>query len=213
MSAAPNAEALAPEDVAAFLREHPRFLAERPDLYRALAPPERVHGERLADHMAAMLRAERAHAQAMSDRVTGVLSAGRASVGMTARVQEAVVALLRAERTAEGIVAELPPLLAVDAAALCVEGDLPGARGVPEGAVAGLLGSRAVVFRSDGSDRRMLHGEAAPLAQHDALVRVPGDGPPVLLALAARGAGALDPAQGAGALGFLGRAIAAALGR
>src|SRR5689334_21904255 len=45
-----------------FLRANPGWLAERLELYRVLTPPARVHGERLADHMAAMLRAERAHA-------------------------------------------------------------------------------------------------------------------------------------------------------
>jgi uncharacterized protein YigA (DUF484 family) len=46
-----------------------------------------------------------------------------------------------------------------------------------------------------------------------ALLRVPGEGPAALLALLARDRHMLDPAQGAGPLGFLGRAVAAALGR
>ena len=33
------------EQVADFLRAHPHFLAESPELYRMLAPPARVHGE------------------------------------------------------------------------------------------------------------------------------------------------------------------------
>ena len=73
------------ESVAAFLRAHPRFLADRLELYRVLAPPVRVHGEILADHMAAMVGAERAHALAMAERADGVLAAGRAAAGMTAR--------------------------------------------------------------------------------------------------------------------------------
>ncbi|WP_048863433.1 hypothetical protein, partial [Acidisphaera rubrifaciens] len=70
----PDAEA-----VAAFLRAHPEFLAERSDLYRVLAPPVRVHGDVLADHMAAMLRAERARGVVLAERVDGVLAAGRAA--------------------------------------------------------------------------------------------------------------------------------------
>jgi hypothetical protein len=50
------------------------------------------------------------------------------------------------------------------------------------------------------------------LARHEALVRLPGE-PPALLALSARERWMLDPAQGAGALAFLGRAVSAALGR
>ena len=209
---APAVEPVDAEAVAAFLRAHPRFLAERPALYRTLAPPVRVHGEVLADHMAAMVRSERAHATAMAERADGVLAAGRAAAGMTARVHEAVLALIGAGDVAECITIAFPALLAVDAAALCAEAPLPGARPLPPGTVARLLGGRAVAHRSDAADANLLHGEAAGLALHDALVRVPGE-PAALLALSAREQWTLDPAQGAGALAFLGRAVATALGR
>jgi hypothetical protein len=200
------------EAVAAFLRAHPRFLAERPELYHTLAPPVRVHGEVLADHMAAMVRSGRAHAAAMAERADGVLAAGRAAAGMTARVHEAVLALIGAEDVAECVAIAFPALLAVDSAALCLEAPLPGARKLPPGTVARLLDGRAVAHRSDADDTGLLHGEAAALARHDALVRIPGE-PAALLALSAREHWTLDPAQGAGALAFLGRALAAALGR
>lgn len=200
-------------EVAAFLRAHPRFLADDPDLYRCLAPPERVHGEVLADHMLAMLRAERIHASAMAERADGVLAAGRAAAGLAARVQEAVLALIAAAGPAECIAAEFPALLAVDAAALCIEAPLDGGRLLPAGTVARLLGGRGVLFRDDGSDAKLLHAEAALLARHDVLVRIPGEGPPALLALVARDRAVLDPSQGSGALTFLGRAVAAALRR
>jgi uncharacterized protein YigA (DUF484 family) len=214
MGQAPRpAEALAADDVAAWLRAHPRFLAERPELYRWLVPPERVHGERLADHMAAMLRAERAHAAAMAERADGVLAAGRAAAGLASRVQEAVLALIAAADPVECVALEFPVLLAVDAASFCAEGRLFGARAVPAGTLARLLGGRAVRFREAPEDAAMLHAEAAELAAHEALVRIPGEGPPAMLALIARERTALDPAQGAGPLAFLGRAVAVALGR
>jgi uncharacterized protein YigA (DUF484 family) len=195
--------------VAAYLRAHPAFLAEHPDLYRALVPPARVHGEALADHMDAMLSAERTHAAALARRADGVLSAGRASAGMTLRVQAAVLALMRAADPADCVAQELPGLLAVDAARLSVEA---GDRPLPPGLVATVLGHRDVVFRSAPPRSALLHGEAAALARCDALVRVPGE-IPMLLALAARDPASLDPSQGSGPLAFLGRAIAAALGR
>lgn len=202
------------EQVAAFLAEHPNFLADHPALYRTLMPPKRVHGEIFADHMAAMLRAEREHSNAMSDRADGVLAAGRAAAGLTGRVQEAVLALLRAPDPADCIAQEFPPLLGIDAASLCAEGDpIPGARGLPRGTIERLLDRRTVAFRASGEDGRLLHGEAAALGRTDALVRIPGEGPPAMLALVARDEAALDPSQGTGALTFLGRAIAAALGR
>jgi uncharacterized protein YigA (DUF484 family) len=192
--------------VAAFLRANPAWLAEHPDLYHHLVPPKRVHGEAVADHMAAMLRAARAQSSEL-------IGAGRAAAGMAARVQSAVLALMRAADKLDCIAAELPGLLGVDAAALCVEDTWPGCHPIPATTVARLLDGRDVVFRQTPQDTALLHAEAARLACCDALVRVPGQGPPALLALASRDPPVLDPAQGCGALAFLGRAVAAALGR
>jgi hypothetical protein len=199
--------------VEAFLRAHPSWLAEHPGLYRLLTPPVRVHGEQLADHMAAMVHAERAHAAAMAERADNVLAAGRAAAGLAARVQEAVLALLRSSDPVDCIGHEMPGILGVDAVHLCQEALRPGTRPLPQGTVARLLEGRQVLFREVATDARLLHAEAAGLAEHDALALVPGEGPPALLALLARDPWALDPGQGAGALAFLGRAVAASLGR
>ncbi len=199
--------------VAAYLRANPGWLAENPDLYRILTPPVRVYGEVLADHMAAMVQAERAHAAAMEERADGVLAAGRAAAGMATRVQEAVLALLRASDPLECVAHEIPSILAVDSAHVCIEAIMPGTLPLPEGTVARLLGGRQVLFRDTVTDTRRLHAEAVGLAGHDALVMVPAHGPPCLLALLARDRTVLDPVRGAGALGFLGRAIASSMGR
>lgn len=199
--------------VAAFLRANPHWLADNPELYRVLTPPRRVHGEQLADHMAAMVHAERVHSAAMAERADTVLAAGRAAAGLSARVQEAVLALLRSPDPVDCVSHEMPGILAVDSVHLCIEGRHAGTRRLPPGSVAQLLDGRQVLFRDVATNERLLHAEAAGLAGHDALALVPGEGPPALLALLARDPRALDPAQGAGALAFLGRAVAAALGR
>ncbi|HTR17879.1 MAG TPA: hypothetical protein VMI52_12715 [Acetobacteraceae bacterium] len=199
------------ESIAAFLRANPSWLAERPELYRCLAPPQRVHGERLADHMAAMVQAERAQAAAMTAQAEAVLAACRATTALTLRVQEAVLALMRSPDPADCVAVEMPGLLGVDAATLCAEGFRPGLRHLPPGHIERLLAGRDVAFRAMPDDAPLLHAEAALLARHDALVRVPAASP-TLLALACRDPWPLSP-QGAGALGFLGRALAAALER
>jgi uncharacterized protein YigA (DUF484 family) len=193
--------------VEAFLRANPAWLADHPELYGLLAPPARVHGDGLADHMEAMLRAER-------ERADSVLAVGRAAAGLAARVQDAVLALLRSRDPMDCVSGEMPAILAVDAAHLCLEADHePGARCLPAGTIRRLLDGRQVVFRDAPSDAWLLHAEAAGLARHDALVLVPGEGPPALIALLARTPNTLDRAQGTGPLAFLGRAVAAALGR
>jgi uncharacterized protein YigA (DUF484 family) len=192
--------------VEAFLRANPAWLARNPDLYRILEPPTRLLGDGVADHMAAMLRVQR-------ERADGLLAAGRAAAGLAGRAQDAVLALFRSADPADCVSGEMPGILAVDAAHLCIEAEHPGARRLPDGVVARLLDGRQVVFRDEPADARLLHAEAAGLARHDALIRVPGEGPPAMLALLARDRHMLDPAQGSGPLGFLGRAVAAALGR
>ncbi len=198
--------------VEAFLRANPGWLAERPQLYRALTPPARFHGDPITDHMVAMLRMERLHSAEMAARADGVLAAGRAAAGLAHRVQQAVLSLIHATDPAECVSAELPALLGIDAGSLCIEDHLPHTRALPAGFVESVLSGRDVVFRTEPADAPVVHAEAARLAHRDALVRVPWSGSPALVALVTRDTQCLDPAQ-AGALAFLGRAVGAALER
>ena len=194
-----------------FLRANPAFLAENPELYRILLPPARVYGADVEDHMAAMISAQRAHAEAMQTQTDRVLAVGRAQAGLSARVQEAVLALIEHPAVAECISSEFPRTLAVDAAHLCAESPLPGARALTRGSVTALFGRAGVVFECDPEWAATLHGEAAGLAGHQVLIRLPGQD--ALIALAARDGGTLDPSQGVGCWQFLARAVAAALSR
>ena len=190
--------------VAAFLRANPAWLASRTELYAVLDPPRRLHGETLADHMAAMLEQARRHG-------TGAAAGRRAADGFMQLVQDAVLALMRAPDVVWCLHHDAPGLLRVDSVRLCVEGELGDARPLPPGTVEATLGQRCVLLR-DAVRSPLLHGEAAPLAAREALVRVPLEAAPALLALACRDAAGLEGA-GTQALGFLGQATAAALER
>jgi uncharacterized protein YigA (DUF484 family) len=219
-AAVPSPE-LQAEEVEAFLRAHPGFLSERPDIYRVLVPPRRLHGESLADHMAAMLAMERNRARAMEAEVRSALEAGRAGAGLALRVRLAVLALMRAQDVMEAVTQEVPALLGVETCSLAAEpGAGPGALPatmirLPHGAVARLVGhGRDAVVRSAPTDVELLHAEAAPLVTRDALARVPLPlGPPALIAVGARDPAALPGRQTVTVLAFLGRAVAAALSR
>lgn len=200
-----------PATIARFLRRHPDFLAENPELYRALTPPLRVHGENLTDHMDAMVRRARAHALDMQSCAEEVLASGRAAAAMQARVQEAIVAAIAAADLAEFVPNELPALLGLDAASLCAEAPRPRWRALPPGAVQRLLGGRPVAMRDRPEDAALLHAEAARLAARDVLIRLPG-ATPTLLALASRDPGT-PGAAATPALAFLGRALGALLAR
>jgi uncharacterized protein YigA (DUF484 family) len=216
LDALSEAELPAPEAVIAFLHANPEFLAERPELYRALAPARRVHGERLADHMAAMLAAERRRVRSLEAEMEAAVTAGRAGHGMTIRVRLAVLALMRAQDVTETVTQEVPALLGLETCTLLSES--PDRRGVvklPPGAVARLLGpGRDALVRPAPDNIDLLHQEAAPLVVRDALARVPlWTGKPTLLALGARDPAALPARQVTATLAFLGRAVAAAMAR
>lgn len=203
--------------VARFLEANPGWLATQTGLYERLSPPKRVHGDALADHMAAMIEAARLHSRT-------VLDANRAALGLTERVRTAVLALIRTPDPADWIAVELPRLLGLDAARLCIETSprvgaallALGAATVPPGTSARLLGHRDVSLRRNAwpGDALLLHGEAAGLAVHDAMLRVQVSGaPPMLLALAMRDAAILEGAGSETALAFLGASLAARIER
>ena len=196
-----RAAGVAPEEVGAFLRANPGWLAAHPELYGLMDPPRRVHGERLADHMAGLL------AQARDAAATGTADR-RATEGFVARVQDTVLALLRTADAASCL-ADLPALLRLDGARLCAEGPQPGAARVPPGTVAARLGRRETLIGPAQRDP-LMHGEAAALAQQEALVRVELGHGPALLALACRDGTGLSGAA-AGPLCFLAQALAARL--
>jgi uncharacterized protein YigA (DUF484 family) len=208
MSTLPQTTEPEAERIAAYLRAHPAFLAEHPDLYAVLEPPRRVHGKILADHMDAMLRAARTHATEMEAKSVAVLNAGRAAASIADRVQEAVLRALQATDPVDYVAESLPSLLGVDAAALACESIRPRWRTLPPGAIKTLLRNRPVVFRDRPADAALLHAEAALLAERDILVHLPGERP-ALLALVSRDAAALPAIQGTQALAFLGRVLAA----
>lgn len=213
---APTTAPLRPEAVEAFLRANPEFLAERPDLYRDLNPPRRVHGESLADHMAAMLSAERRRLRGLEAEMDAALTAGRAGNGLSVRVRLAVLALMRSQDVPEAVTQEIPALLGIETCTLLAE--MPDRRGVvklPRGTVARLLGpGRDALVRAVPTECELLHQEAAALVCRDALARVPvWTGQPTLLALGTRDPLALPARQAQATLAFLGRAVAAALAR
>ena len=214
--AAGECELPPPQAVEAFLRAFPNFLANRPDLYRVLDPPLRIHGERLADHMAAMLSAERRRVRGLELEIDAAVSAERAGHGLTIRVRLAVLALMRCGDVPEAVTQEMPALLGIETCTLLSEA--PDRRGVvrlPRGAASRLLRSGLdAAVRPAPLDAELIHQEAAPLVRRDALVRVPvWTEEPTLLALGARDPNALPARQSTATLAFLGRAVAAALAR
>lgn len=213
---APDAEA-----VADYLRRHPDFLVERPELIAALTPPEMRRGEGVVDMQRFMLDALRAEVAALKAREDKLLAAAEHALGGQVRVQGAVLALLAA-RSFEHLIRivndELPPLLGVDAIALCVEnGDAQrgdrfraGVTLVRPGTIKRMMGRDAQVALSDGApDDRAVFGAASRRVRSHALLRlaIGLEAPAALLALASRDANGFHPEHGTELLSFFGRVV------
>lgn len=218
---APQPPELTARQVAAYLRAHPAFLLDHPDLLGLLETPSREfpdadpEGGEVIDLQHAMvgrLRGELARSVKQSGEL---IDAGRKNQRSQARIHAAVLRLLSArslDHLLELMATDLAGLLDLDAVALCLETDSVapatrhGIRMLPDGTIAKTVeGGRAVTLRANVSGDRRLFGEAAGLVRSDALLRltVREDGPPALLAMGSRQPERFHPGQGTELLAFL----------
>jgi len=217
--------ALSADLVAGYLRRHPEFLAEHPDLLDVLMPPARSDlaeaGAGVVDLQQAMVVRWRAEAERLRQVCDELITNGRINAAIQSRIHDAVLALLAArsfEHLMETIGTDLPVLLDLDAVYLCVEQSdegftpvrLHGVRGLSPGTVEELLGtSRLVCLRGDHPGEAAIFGPAAGVVASDALLRlsISKATPPALLALGSRNPEHFEEGQGTELLQFLARSL------
>ncbi|HLW27089.1 MAG TPA: DUF484 family protein [Kiloniellales bacterium] len=211
--------------VAGYLRRHPEFLAEHPDLLDVLMPPARSDlveaGTAVVDLQQAMVMRWRSEAERLRLVCDELITNGRINAAIQGRIHDAVLALLAArsfEHLMETIGTDLPMLLDLDAVYLCVEQaaegitpvQLHGVRSLAPHSVAELLGpSRAVCLRGNQEGEAAIFGPAAGVVASDALLRlsISKATPPALLALGSRDPTHFEEGQGTELLQFLARSL------
>jgi len=221
--AAPSA--LSADRVADWLRHHPDFLTDRPELAAILTPPPVAGaGERdgpIDFGRFLVQRLQRDLATARRGEAAAVEGARRL-VKQQARIHEACLALIEAhsfEQFVEAITTDVAVTLEVDAVGLCIEaGDgqpngrtRSGVNLLPCGAVNALLGGADTAERRRETVRaeRLLYGGAASLVRSDLLIRLYiGAGAPAgMLALGSRDPDAFGDRSGRQPYLFLARVI------
>jgi uncharacterized protein YigA (DUF484 family) len=207
------------EQVEAFLRANPGFLAERPDLISVLTPPSRWDGGAVVDFQSVMVQRLREESRDLRDAANLLISTTRSNMIVQTRTHAAVMALLGAdgfERLAHVVRHDLPLLLDVDTVSLCFESassslpDFADVRWLPLGSIADVMGGDSETFHrllEDVQDDGRVFGEASGLVKSAALARIqPGNGiPAAMLALGARDRGAFHSGQSSDLLTFLAR--------
>ncbi len=223
----PEPPAPTSDQVETFLRAHPGFLNERPELISVLAPPSRFDGGTVVDLQNVMVQKLREESRDLRDAANLLISTTRSNMIIQTRTHAAVMALLGSdsfERLIHVIRHDLPLLLDVDTVSLCFESDesdppdYADIRWLPVGSVERVLGDGENTFYrllEDVHDDGQVFGEAAGLVRSAAIARVnPGSGiSAALLALGARERGAFHSGQSSDLLTFFARVTEMCLNR
>ena len=210
------------EDIVAYLRRHPGFLEDHPELLEILTPPSERTGENVHDIQQFMLRRMGAEVGRLRGQLGELIEIGRSNRTVQSQVHGAVLALLEA-RSFEHLIylltEELAPILDVDAVTICIERtdeEMPGrARmaGVfvlePHGVDSRIGQGHDVLLANDIPADPDVFGPAAGIVRSQALARLRCGKhvPSGLIAFGARDRRKFRPDQGADLLVFLARAL------
>ncbi|MSO64553.1 MAG: DUF484 family protein [Alphaproteobacteria bacterium] len=215
------ARRLSKDQVATYLKAHPTFLNDHPDLLLHLTPPSQQRGNGILDMQRFMIERLQEEVAQLRLRQHEFLDASRVNLSSQERIHNAVLALLEArtfEHLLEILGSDLARLLDVDMVSLCFETTeafrsrkkVRGLILLQPGVIDGLVGEgRDVLLRDETGGDRLLFGASATKVSSDALVRltVSRAGPPGLLALGSRTASRFHPGQGTELLKFLAGAV------
>lgn len=216
-----SSEGVTKAQVIAYLRRHPEFLANHPELLDVLAPPSRCQGDRVVDLQRFMVERSRNEVERMRTARDELVIIGRNNLSAQSRVHKAALALLSARSFAhliETITVDLAVILDVDVVTLCIERSneslapsrTNGIYRVEPGTTNALISpGRDLVLRTDMIGDPALFGAGAGLVSSVALIRlrVSRATPPAFMALGSRNADQFQPGQSTELLGFLARVL------
>jgi len=210
-------ETLGADAVAAWLRRHPEFLVDNPEVLTFLTPPEFDRGEGIVDMQRFMLDKLRGETTSLRRREKQLMSAAEGNAAGQAKIHQSVLAIIDApdvQALNSVIRTELPGLLDLEAAALCIEENgalsLVGAAAIGRGGISNLMGSkRAVLLQARMAGESFIFGDAASRVKSVAYLRLRSSksGPAMLLALGSGREDGFSPDQGTELISFLAAAL------
>lgn len=209
-----------------YLQRTPDFLARNLDLLDNMAVPGRSTGDGVIDMQQFILERLRGEIDNLRNCANDLVVTSRGNMMIQARTHAAVLGLVGAadlEQMMRLIVADLPLLLDLDAAALCLEegpgwnaARAPLIRPLYVGSVDRLLGpERDIVSVQDFVDDGSIFGPNARLIRSAAIARIrPGRNTPAgVFALGSRSLGTFQPDQASDLFNFLVRVVERCLHR
>lgn len=219
-----------------FLQGNPQFLAEHPDLFEVLTPPEQKHGRGVIDFQYYAIDNLRRGMRRMKDRFNGLVTSARENMSVQQQVQRAVLSTISArtlEELLEVLSTDIVNWFDVDVVRIALESDLAGLNEsyyneqnysgvcfVPNGTANAVLLGEEVRLIADTQGEppigfEMLFADCSNLVRSCALVRLELEsiGRPAILAFGVRHADRFHPHQGGEMLGFLGEVMSVVLDR
>lgn len=219
-----------------FLQQHPNFLAEHPDLFEVLTPPEQRHGRGVVDFQFYAIDHLRKTARKMKDRFNGLVTSARDNMSVQSQVQKAILSLIgtrNLEELLEVLTTDLLTWFNVDVVRLAIESDMAGTYDtyyheenysgicfVPNGTTgAVLLGEDVRLIPNTQTEPpigfEMVFADCSNLVRSCALVKLdlPNIKRTAILAFGVRHADVFTPHQGGELLGFLGQVMSKMLDR
>lgn len=119
--------ALEPDQVAAFLKAHPDFLRERPDLLEILTPPSQREGNKILDFQSFAMQSLQENMHSLKEQFSGLIGSARDNMSAQQQVHQAVLHLMRArglEELLEILTQDFMQYFDVDAVRLVLESEL-----------------------------------------------------------------------------------------
>ena len=213
------------DDIVAFLKDHPNFLNENPDVAEAMIPAKKrpVRGQP-ADFQAYMIdRLKNAKEEAVQT-TREIVESSRANMSNQQRIQTAVLRMLEAENFGDfihSITMDLATILSVDISVLLIEADgsaVPhiqtnGIRVLPEGTIDQWMNGQSILLQDDISGIEAIYGGGAALVKSQILLRIdiaptPDNlTPPALIAFGSRDPDMFNKNQATDQILFLARVI------
>lgn len=186
-------DGLTAEAVVAWLRRHPEFLEENPEVLTFLTPPEFKRGERILDMQHFMLERMREDLTDLRRHEKQLLSTVEGNAAGQSKVHQAVTAIAGAEdiQALNAVIrTKLPSMLDIEAAVMCIEETgalaLAGATSIGAGGIANLLGpKRRILLQGQTAGEAFIFDDDAERVKSVAYLRLRTgkNAPDMLLAL------------------------------
>ena len=240
MNSAPTSEPLNIEMtkkiVMDYLRAHPGFLMENPEILESLIPPAQNHGGGVVDFQFFAIDNLRRGIGRMKERFNHLVTSARDNMSVQQQVHKAALSILRAEsleQLLEVLASDLVTWFDVDVVRLAMESEMAGLQDtyyseqnysgicfVPSGTThAALLGEKVRLIPDTQTEPpigfEMIFADCSSLVRSCALLRLemPETSKPVLLAFGVRNSNHFMPGQGNELLIFLAAVMSTVLTR